>query len=67
MSPPTGKTVAVKVGGVAFVDKDSSDASGARVEVLVGAPAGEIDVPVVQLHRDISSRVRQVPAYDASL
>ena len=67
VAPPTGKTVAFKVSGVAFVDKDAGNASRSRVEVLVGTPAGEIDVPVVQLDRDISCRVSQVPSNNASL
>ena len=41
--------------------------AGPAVEVLVAAPDGEIDVPVVQLQRHVAGRVGQVEADDAAL
>lgn len=49
---------------VALVDKGSGGGSGPGVDVLVGAPAGKVDVPVVQLELDVARRVGEIPADD---
>ena len=50
----------VAAGSPLLVDKESANASRTRVEVLVGAPDGEVDVPVVQPERHVADRVSQV-------
>lgn len=57
---------AVGVGGVrvrcvAFVDEEAADRPGARVDVLVVAPGGEVDVPFVEGERDVADRVGEIP------
>ena len=50
-------------GAVLFVHEEARDGAGARVEVLVVAPGGEVDAPLVQLEVNIANSVREVPAY----
>ena len=45
----------------ASVDVAEGRRAGAAVEVLVGAAHGEVDVPLVERHRDRSGGVAQVP------
>ena len=45
-----------------FVDKKASNRARPRVQIFVCAPYGEIDIPFVQLQRDISGCVCKVPA-----
>lgn len=40
----------------------ASDRARSAVEVLVRAPDGEVDVPVVQLYRHVADGVCEVPA-----
>ena len=47
-----------------LVDEGASDGTGPGVDVLVRAPAGKVDVPVVQLELDVAGRVGEVPADD---
>ena len=49
------------------VHEEAADAARPGVEVLVRAPDGEVDVPVVQRERDVADRVREVPAAHAAL
>ena len=67
VAPPAGQARQVEVVAVPLVDEAAADRAGAAVEVLVGAPDGEIDAPVVQLQRHVAGRVRQVEADDAAL
>lgn len=67
MSPPARQAVARQVLGMALVHKDARNATGARVQVLVRAPARKIHVPVVQLHWHIARCVGQIPTNNASL
>mmetsp|Transcript_94003 Transcript_94003/g.293826 ORF Transcript_94003/g.293826 Transcript_94003/m.293826 type:complete len:257 (+) Transcript_94003:3-773(+) len=53
--------------GVALVHEGARDVAGAGVEVLVGAPAGKIAAPIVQLKRHIADRMREVEAHQATL
>ena len=48
---------------VPFVHESASNGSGPRIEVLVCAPYGKINVPVVQFELDVSNCVSQIPAY----
>ena len=45
-----------------LVDKQTSNGARTRVYVLVIAPSGKVDVPVVKLQFDISSCMSQIPA-----
>ena len=47
---------------VALVDEDRADRARPAVQVLVGAPGGEVDVPVVERQLDVAGGVGQVPA-----
>ena len=42
---------------VPLMHEATADGAGTAVEILVGAPDGEIDVPIVQLQRHIAGRV----------
>ena len=50
--------------GVAVVHEDRPDRARTAVQVLVGAPDGEVDAVVVQRERDVADGVGQVPADD---
>ena len=65
-SPPAAQTRDRCVARVAFVDEDRADRARAAVQVLVGAPGGEVDVPVVERELDVPGGVRQVPADDGA-
>lgn len=49
------------------MNEDDTETAATRIQILVGAPGCEIDIPIVQLHRNISSRVRKVPSDYATL
>jgi hypothetical protein len=54
-----------KAGGyfaVLFVDKESTDYARTAVHVLVVAPCGEVDVPVMQLERHVADGMSQIPS-----
>lgn len=67
MAPPACQAVASKVFCMTFVHKDAGNTSRSRVQVLVRTPAREIDVPVVQLNRNVTGSVGQIPANNAAL
>src|SRR5215218_8074911 len=60
VAPPTGQ--ARRRVEMPAVDVEGADAAGSRVEVLVSAPEGEIDPPVVEPVRDGADRVGAVEA-----
>ena len=43
-----------------LVDETAAHGAGTAVEILVAAPDGEIDVPLVQLQRHVAGGVGQV-------
>ena len=43
--------------------KEPTYSSGSGIEIFVGAPCCSINVPVVQVKRDITDRVSEVPYY----
>ena len=47
---------------VAFVDEHLGERTGTAVQVLVRAPGGEVDVPVVERERDVAGGMGEVPA-----
>ena len=47
---------------MAIVDEDRTDRARPAVQVLVRAPGGEVDVPVVERELDVAGGVGQVPA-----
>ena len=49
------------------VYEETADGAGAAVHVLVVAPDGKVDVPVVQAQRDVADSVSQIPAYNDAL
>ena len=50
-----------------FVDKQTGDPTGTRVEILVGAPDRKVHVPVMQRQRHVPDCVGKIPATDATL
>ena len=56
------------IGRVALVDERARDRAGSGVEIFVGTPDGEIDVPIVQRERNVAGRMREIdPDDDAVL
>lgn len=47
---------------VLLVHIDSTHRTGSCIAVLVGAPGGEIDIPLMHLQLDIAVRMGQIPA-----
>ena len=45
-----------------LVHEAAADGAGARVQILVAAPHGEVGIPIVQLQRHIADGVREVEA-----
>ena len=43
-----------------FVEEGATDRAGAGVEIFVGAPNGEIDLPIVQRDRHVANGVGKV-------
>ena len=64
--PPAAQPRQRPVAGVTLVDEDRPDRARAAVEVLVRAPRGEVDVPVVERELDVAGGVGQVPADDGA-
>jgi hypothetical protein len=63
MSPPPGKARKLERVCVPLVDECSGDSAWTGVQVLVRAPDGKIDVPVVQMQFNIAGGMRQVKAH----
>lgn len=53
--------------GPSLVDVDAGDPSWSRVEVLVRAPAGKVDTPVVQRKRDVADGMREIESDETAL
>lgn len=53
--------------GPFIVHKEPADGSRSSIEVLVGAPDREVDIPVMQGKRDVSYCMREVPTANAAL
>jgi len=47
--------------------KDASDAARTCIEVLVGAPAGKVDIPVVELQVSVTDGVGKVESNSGTL
>ena len=60
------RRTALGVGAVALVDEQRGDRAGPGVEVLVGAPHGEVDVPLVESQLDVAGRVGEIEPDDAT-
>lgn len=50
-----------------LVHVEASYAAWPRVEVLVGAPAGKIDAPVVERHGNVADSMRKVESDKTAL
>lgn len=66
---PIARARGVRFGGraslnlsMSLVHEETTDHTGSTVHVLVVAPCGEVDVPVVQLQWHVTHCVRQIPA-----
>src|SRR5436309_585864 len=60
VAPPAGKAGERGVPAVPRVHETAPHSPRAGVEVFVGAPDGEVHVPVVERQRNIADGVRQV-------
>ncbi len=65
-APPAGELGQRTVCQVPLVDERTGERARPAVEVLVRAPRRPVDVPVVQLQRQVARGVRQVPADDSA-
>lgn len=59
--PPREARMLLVSSGVALVDEEAREAACTAVEVLVRAPRREVDVPVVEVHRNIPRCVGKIP------
>ena len=50
-----------------MMQKDARDGSRATVHVFVVAPEGEINVPFMQVQRDVTNGMSQIKSYQDSL
>ena len=66
VATPTGKPRKLAVGRVALVDERAGDRARPGVEIFVGTPDGEVDVPIVQRERDIAGCMCQIDPDDAT-
>src|SRR5690606_33581903 len=64
--PPAGEAREVEGLCVSLMNEAAADRAWPRVEILVAAPHGEIDVPIVQRERNIADRMRQIEAAGAA-
>ena len=62
VAPPAGESRDVAVGRVSLVNEGTPDGAWAAIEILVGAPRREVDVPVVEGEWDISRGVSEIEA-----
>ncbi len=60
MTPPAAKPRQLEVPPVTLVNEYPADVARARVQVLIGAPRGKVDVPVMQRQGHVARRVREV-------
>jgi len=67
VAPPSGEARQIESAGVPFVDEATARASGPTVKVLVVAPDGEVDVPVVQSKGHIPRRMREIKSHNTTL
>ena len=66
VSPPTGETRKVAIGRVPLVDERAGDRARTGVEIFVGTPDREIDIPIVQRERNVAGRMREIDPDDAT-
>ena len=50
-----------------LVHECACDRAGSGIEIFVGTPDGEIDVPIVQGERDVADRMRKIEPRDDSV
>ena len=67
MAPPTVQLLEALQVEVLLVQVDATNGACSRVKILVRAPGGEVDFPLVQLELDVANGVRQIPADVAAL
>ena len=64
VAPPASQARQLRILSVPLEDEAAADAAGTAVEVLVAAPDGEIDIPVMEVQRHIPRGVGQVETDD---
>src|SRR5690606_32193086 len=67
VAPPAREAGQVEGPGVPLVYEASADRAGAAIQVLVAAPYGKIDVPIVQVQRYVADCVSQIEPDDACM
>mmetsp|Transcript_33684 Transcript_33684/g.107643 ORF Transcript_33684/g.107643 Transcript_33684/m.107643 type:complete len:257 (-) Transcript_33684:568-1338(-) len=65
VAPPPPQRLLRELQSPLLVDEGAGDGPGSGVEVLVGAPAGKVDVIVVEVQRDVADGVRAVEAHES--
>src|SRR5690606_40375225 len=60
VAPPAREAGQVEGPGVPLVYEASADRAGAAIQVLVAAPYGKTDVPIVQVQRYVADCVSQI-------
>src|ERR1700716_3249810 len=62
VSPPAGESRQIDAASMAFVYETPADGTGTGIEILVAAPHGEIDIPIVQVRQRVADAVSKVQA-----
>src|SRR5580704_4413827 len=62
VSPPAGEARQVDAAGVALMHETAADGTGTGIEILVTAPHGEIDIPLMQVQQRVADAVSEVQA-----
>src|SRR5437764_2294146 len=60
VSEPTSQSRQLRVRRMSLMNIRAGDRAGTGVEIFVGTPHREIDVPIVQRERNIADRVRKI-------
>src|SRR5437762_12955118 len=64
---PASETWQACVNRMTLVHECACDCAGAGVEIFVGTPDSEIDIPIVKRERDVTDRVRKIEPRDDSV
>ena len=67
MPPPPRQPIPPTIISMPIMHECACDAARATVEVLVGAPAGKVDVPGVEGEGDVADGVGKIKANNAAL
>src|SRR4051794_3650092 len=66
VTPPTRKTFYSFSIKILFIHENTTYTTRSGVHILVGTPAGKIDIPIMQAQRDISGSMGQIKTRNGS-